>query len=143
MSASLARVMRIRRLLEEAGRAELAGRAAERRLWEAAIEQAERQAQTSGREAHEAIRHDRDSPGRSRWLEDGDNARLQASRLQARLAALLAAEEEARQRYMGLRLETRQIEQLVAQEQSRADRESAKREQQAMDDWFGARQSRS
>lgn len=143
MSSSFERVARIRRLLEDVGRAELAAWTTQRRQCELAIENQEAQGQASDRQAHEAIRRDADSPVRVRVIDDGDRARQRAARMRGGLAEVLRAEENARENYLLLRRETRQVERLVADERSRTERERVKREQAQIDDWFGARLNRS
>lgn len=142
MSLQLARLMRVRRLMEEMSRAEFAYRRAEQTELEKRRNEANETALALRSDARSAMSQatvEQDTaPGLwQRYLADSESSEAQAAQWEkaARLAEGRA--NEAERKYMEDRRSRMQAEILVREKLISERVERERREQREIDDWFG------
>jgi hypothetical protein len=139
-SGTLERLLRIRRLMEEINRVEVANRRAlqaEMESWGAAAEDAARAARA---EARQVLADGADWNGRWRLhCEDSESSREQAGRWRRRAQLAGEAASEAEAAYLEDRRKRMQVETLLEEKAAAAALEENRREQRQFDDWFGMR----
>lgn len=146
MAGSLARLLKIRYLLEESSRIELERRAALAARVEE-VRAGERARIRAGRErALQSIcgAGPEDDQLRQRALEwrGAENALLREQQLAPISVAAARQVEEGREEFLERRKERRQVEKVLESEQNRARTEQDRKAQRDLDDWFGMKQAR-
>ncbi len=141
-SGTLERLLRVRRLMEEISRVEVAQRRVVQTEMESRMAQAEDAGRAARAEAREALAPGTDWNGRWRLhCEDSDASREQAERWRRRALRAGEAASEAEVLYMEDRRRRMQVEILLEEKAAAAVLEANRREQRQFDDWFGMRRS--
>uniref|UniRef100_A0A7V4XTX7 Flagellar FliJ protein n=1 Tax=Acidobacterium capsulatum TaxID=33075 RepID=A0A7V4XTX7_9BACT len=139
-AGTLERLHRIRRLMEEISRGEVASRRAEQaemESWRIRAEDAERAARA---EARQVLAEVQGADGR--WYlhcEDSEASREQAGRWRHRALHAGQAASEAEVLYMEDRRRRMQVETLLEEKAAATALDRNRREQRQLDDWFGTR----
>lgn len=144
MSKQLDRLLRVRRLMEEISRAELAHRNAAQAALEAEAAKAELDARDAREQAHSALLTGNGES--SVWrlhLEDGERNQQRAVGWRALALRAEDAALTARQAFLEDRKRRMQVEILLEERAATEAVEGGRREQQQVDDWFGMRRSAS
>lgn len=147
MSASLNRLLKIRRLVEESSRMELEQRVALATRIEHAQERERAAAHHSREEATKAVldegvsAQERANRRNMEWANaEAATARRQPLRAMAEGARLRVM--DARSAFLERRTERRQVESVLNAEQARWRTDQERRIQRDLDDWFGSKQVR-
>jgi hypothetical protein len=139
-AGTLERLHRIRRLMEEISRGEVASRRAEQaemESWMIRAEDAERAARAEARQVLAGVQG-----ADGRWYlhcEDSEASRQQAGRWRHRALHAGEAASEAEALYMEDRRRRMQVETLLEEKAAAAALDRNRREQRQLDDWFGTR----
>jgi hypothetical protein len=146
MAGSLARLLRVRHLLEESSRMELERRAALASRVEEG-RKAERARIRAGRErALASICGDgpKEEQLRERSMEwrSAEDAARRERQLEPVARAAARRVEEGREEFLERRKERLQVEKVLEEEQKRLREERDRRAQRDLDDWFGMKEAR-
>jgi hypothetical protein len=143
MSQPLARLLRVRKLLEEISRAEYAQRNAAQAGWERQARAAWNAAGGALRAAAQTLQADESAPGLwPRYLADGETSQRRGRAAERAAAAEAEQVAAAREAFLAARRQRMQVEIVLAERAGREQRIQLRREQQAVDDWFGMRRAR-
>lgn len=139
-AGTLERLLRIRWLMEEISRGEVANRRAEQAQMESRMAQAEDAAQAARAEARQVLANGPDTGALWRLhCDDSEASREQAGRWRHRALHAGEAASEAEVLYMEDRRKRMQVETLLEEKAAATALDRNRREQRQLDDWFGAR----
>lgn len=146
MSTPLARLLKLRRMLEESSRMELGGRAA----LAARIDQLQERERESARESRERAlttigeRCSGPGQGEQRTMEwmSAENALRRERQLEPLAVAAAQRVAEGREEFFARHKERMQVESVLDAERARLRIERERRNQRELDDWFGMRRIR-
>lgn len=141
VSRSLRRLLRIRDLQEHKSRMELDSALGELNVLERALAAAALR-DNGGRRFLDAGARSGDLADRLAGLEESRAAGRHSASLGPKIADALEEVAEFRREFLVRRIERRQAETLIEEEQVRDAIDLARRSQQALDDWHGARRHR-
>lgn len=144
MKRQLDRVLRIRQMLENLSRLELERRTVEVRQLERGAERQRRLA-LAARSGALAWLEAAEARGTPEWLvgtADADLLRWKRARLGGWAASRRTEMEAVRRELLARQLERRQAETLAAAEQRAREKNTRRREQNLVDDWFQSRAAR-
>jgi hypothetical protein len=141
VSRGLCRLLRIRELSEEQHRLALEAAVRELNVLEQALKAAATR-DTRGLRLVASSARSGELADRLAGLEESRAAGRHAASLAPRIADCKEDVSSLREQFLALRVERRQAETLVNAARAREEIETARRIQQAVDDWFGARRHR-
>jgi flagellar biosynthesis chaperone FliJ len=138
VSKSLRRLLELREMEEEQSRLALEAALADLNRLEHALQSAHQRSNRS-RQLIRASAITGELPDRIAALEECRAAARIGAALEAAILTGRRAIEEMRLAHQALRVKRLQVETLVREAQAIADTEDARRNQQALDDWYGSR----
>jgi flagellar export protein FliJ len=138
ISDSLRRLLHIRTLEEEQRKLALDSALAELHRLEGALG-ATRARERAGRSRIALSSRSGDAADRIAGLVECESARHRAQILEARISETTQRIGRSRDEYLAKRVERRQVETVIQEARSAQDAETARREQQGVDEWFSAR----
>lgn len=144
MPSSLARLLKVRRLLEESSRLELESRVAVAFQIERAQEREKMSIQESRKQVLVTVLNESDpvyerACRRKMELANVEIATARHKRLEPVLEAARSRVSEARAQFLELRTLRGQVESVVASEEARQRTEQERRVQRDLDDWFSSK----
>lgn len=147
MSASIARILKIRHVLEESSRLELARRVALATQIEGAQEREiaswhESRLQVLETVVDESLPEQQRAHRRSLEWTNAKSATVRRQMLWAMAEAAESRVIEARMIFLGCRTARQQVESLLEADEARARDEQERRTQRDLDEWFSFKQSR-
>lgn len=137
-SRALRRLLHIRHLQEEQSRAELESALGELRRLEAAF-RASVLREREGRAQIARTAASVEPADRAAALEEAGSASLHAATVQPQVAGAREEVNDLRAEFLGRRVERRQAETLIAEAEAREALDTARRDQQALDDRYVSR----
>jgi hypothetical protein len=141
VSSALRRLLRVRDLEQEQYKLALDSALGELRRLERALA-ASRAQERQGRERVAASTRSGELIDRIAGLAESEAARRRAKAIALRIPAAEAEAARRRHEFLAKRVEHRQAETLISETEAQDGVQTVRREQQSLDDWFGARAHR-